>query len=30
MTFGQQLAQSEAAPPALLALADAEPVIGGR
>ncbi len=30
MTFGQQLAQSEAAPPAQLALADAKPVIGGR
>jgi len=30
MTFGQQLAQNEAAPPAQLALADAKPVIGGR
>jgi len=30
MTFGQQLAQNEGAPPAQLALADAKPVIGGR
>ena len=30
MTFGQQRAQNEAAPPAQLALADAKSVIGGR